>query len=98
MLGFLKVREEMELAGVYTEELFEDVVFQASEFFESSDRLHNDIKEQFEVDYKTNYRGMGVREKVASGIIDAYEQRTGKTLCPKPFAITMPSMVEEELV
>ena len=92
MLGFLKVREEMELANMYSEELFEDVFYQASEFFESSDRLHNDIKEQFELDYPTNYRGMGVREKVASGIIDAYEQQTGQTLCPKPFAITMPSV------
>jgi hypothetical protein len=97
MLGFLKVREEMELAKIYSEDLFEDVFYQASEFFESSDRLHNDIKEQFEADHPTNYRGMGVREKVASGIIDAYEQQTGQTLCPKPFAITMPSVeVEDE--
>lgn len=95
MLGFLKVREIMELEEVYSDELFEDVFYQASEFFESSDRLHNDIKEQFEEDYPTNYRGMGVREKVASGIIDAYEQRTGNTLCTKPFSITMPSMDEE---
>lgn len=95
MLGFLKVREEMVTAGVYSDELFEDVFYEASEFFESSDRLHNDIKEQFEEDYPTNYRGMGVREKVASGIIDAYEQRTGNTLCPKPFPVTMPSMDEE---
>tara|TARA_B110000503_G_scaffold86091_1_gene131091 strand:+ start:3053 stop:4051 length:999 start_codon:yes stop_codon:yes gene_type:complete len=101
MLGFLKVREVMENEGVFSDELFEDVIYQASEFFESSDRLHNDIKEQFEVDYPTNYRGMGVREKVASGIIDAYEQLTGKALCAKPFTITMPSMEvenEEELV
>jgi len=101
MLGFLKVREEMEAANVYSDELFEDVFYQASEFFESSDRLHNDIKEQFQVAYPTNYRGMGEREKIASGIIDAYEQRTGKTLCAKPFAITMPSMdeiYEEETV
>ncbi len=98
MLGFLKVREEMEAAKIYSDELFEDVFYHASEFFESSDRLHNDIKEQFQIDYPTNYRGMGVREKVASGIIDAYEQRTGETLCPKPFAIAMPSMdvVDEE--
>jgi hypothetical protein len=94
MLGFLKVRESMEEAGVYTDETFEDVFHYASEFFESSDRLHNDIKEQFEQTYPTNYRGMGVREKVASGIIDAYEQMSGKKLCPKPFEITMPSMVE----
>lgn len=90
MLGFLKVREEMVAANVYSDELFEDVFFQASEFFESSDRLHNDIKEQFEKEYPTNYRGMGVREKVASGIIDAYEKLSGKTLCPKPFHIDMP--------
>ena len=95
MLGFLKVREEMESAGVYSEDLFEDVFYQASEFFESSERLHNDIKEQFEADYPTNYRGMGVREKVASGIIDAYEQKTNKTLCSKPFAISMPYMDSE---
>lgn len=92
MLGFLKVREEMKTAGIYSDDLFEDVFYHASEFFESSDRLHNDIKEQFEEDYPTNYRGMGVREKVASGIIDAYEQRTKKTLCAKPFDITMPYM------
>lgn len=96
MLGFLKVREEMGAAGIYSDELFEDVFYQASEFFESSDRLHNDIKEQFEVAYPTNYRGMGVREKIASGIIDAYEQRTGKTLCPRPFNITMPYMDTED--
>lgn len=92
MLGFLKVREEMVSAGVYSDELFEDVFYRASEFFESSDRLHNDIKEQFEVEYPTNYRGMGVREKVASGIIDAYEKLTGKMLCSKPFNINMPKM------
>jgi hypothetical protein len=97
MLGFLKVREEMEAAGVYSDELFEDVFYHSSEFFESSDRLHNDIKDEFEVAYPTNYRGMGVREKVASGIIDAYEQRTGKILCPKPFAISMPYMKDEEV-
>lgn len=98
MLGFLKVRELMEAEDIYTDELFEEVIYNNAEFFESSDRLHNDIKEQFEKDYPTNYRGMGVREKVASGIIDAYEQRTGNTLCSKPFAITMPSMdeVDEE--
>jgi len=96
MLGFLKVREEMEAAGIYTDELFEDVFYHASEFFESSDRLHNDIKEQFKQDYSTNYRGMGVREKVASGIIDAYEQRTGNKLCSKPFPITMPAIVDAD--
>lgn len=96
MLGFLKVRELMVEAGIYTDELFEDVVYQASEFFENSDRLHNDIKDQFEYEYPTNYRGMGIREKVASGIIDAYEYKTDKTLVTKPFNITMP-VIEDEL-
>ena len=44
---------------------------------------------------------MGVREKVASGIIDVYEQLTNKTLVTKPFDISMPSMEkadEEETV
>lgn len=101
MLGFLKVREEMEAAKIYSDDLFEDVFYHTSEFFETSDRVHLDIKKEFEVKYPTNYRGMGEREKIASGIIDAYEQLTGKTLCPKPFSITMPSMVkvdEEETV
>ena len=62
------------------------------------DRLHNDIKEEFEVAYPTNYRGMGVREKVASGIIDAYEKMSKKTLVTKPFNISMPYIAEEEEV
>jgi hypothetical protein len=96
MLGFLKVRELMEEAEIYTDNLFEEVIYNNAEFFESSDRLHNDIKEQFEEDYPTNYRGMGVREKVASGIIDVYEQLTGNTLVAKPFDISMPSMEEAD--
>lgn len=96
MLGFLKVKELMLDAEVYTDELFEDVFYHCSNFFESCDRLHNDIKEQFEKDYSTNYRGMGVREKVASGIIDAYEQLSGNKLCDKPFEISMPAIEEKE--
>jgi hypothetical protein len=94
MLGFLKVKELMETSKKYTDSKFEDVFYHCSEFFESCDRLHNDIKDQFEHEYPTNYRGMGVREKIASGIIDVYEQRTGKKLVPKPFDITMPSLEE----
>jgi hypothetical protein len=96
MMGFLKVRDIMVDSNVYTDALFEDVFYQASEFFENSNSLHNDIKKEFEVAYPTNYRGMGEREKVASGIIDAYEQLSGNTLVAKPFAITMP-MIQEEL-
>ena len=90
MLGLLKVRELLTGAGIYTDDLFEDVVYQASEFFESSERLHLDIKDEFEKTYPTNYKGMGVREKIASGIIDAYEKKTNNQLVPKPFAINMP--------
>ena len=39
---------------------------------------------------RDSYKGMGVREKIASGIIDAYEKKSGKLLVPKPFAINMP--------
>lgn len=92
MLGFLKVLELLDDHNKYTDNKFEDVFYYCSEFFESCDRLHNDIKEQFEVDYPTNYRGMGVREKVASGIIDVYEQMSGKKLVDKPFDIELPSM------
>lgn len=95
MLGFLKVRELMVEANKYSDAKFEDVFYHCSEFFESCDRLHNDIKDEFEQEYPTNYRGMGVREKVASGIIDVYEQRTGKKLVTKPFEINMPSLEEE---
>lgn len=95
MLGFLKVRELMMESGKYSDNKFEDVFYHCSEFFESCDRLHNDIKDEFEQEYPTNYRGMGVREKVASGIIDVYEQRTGKKLVAKPFEISMPAFADE---
>lgn len=96
MLGLLKVRELMVGAGIYTDALFEDVIYQASEFFESSERLHLDIKDEFEKTYPTNYKGMGVREKIASGIIDAYEKKSNKSLVTKPFAINMPYIVHVE--
>ena len=95
MLGFLKVKELMEENDVYTDETFEDVFFHCSEFFESCDRLHNDIKDEFEQTYPTNYRGMGVREKVASGIINVYEKLSKQTLVPVPFIIDMPMINEE---
>jgi hypothetical protein len=96
MLGLLKVRELMIGSNIYTDDLFEDVIYQASEFFESSERLHLDIKDEFEKTYPTNYKGMGVREKIASGIIDAYEKKSGKLLAPKPFAINMPYITLQE--
>lgn len=98
MLGFLKVKELMEEHDVYTDETFEDVFFHCSEFFENCDRLHNDIKDEFEQEYPTNYRGMGVREKVASGIINVYEKLSKQPLVPMPFTIDMPMIDEEEEV
>lgn len=90
MMGFLKVRELMHVHGVYSDTLFEEVVDAASDYFESCERLHLDIKEEFEYQYPTNYKGMGVREKVASGIIAVYNLTHKTKLCPMPFSITMP--------
>jgi hypothetical protein len=42
---------------------------------------------------------MGVREKIASGIIDIYEKAKAVNLCNKPFEISMPTVnvhVEDE--
>lgn len=93
MLGFLKVKELMEFEGVYSDEIFENVFYACSEHFENFERIHLDIKDEFEVKYPTNYKGMGVREKVASGIINVYEKFYNKSLCTKPFDIDMPMMV-----
>lgn len=92
MLGLLKVRELLVKAEVYTDDVFEEIIFANAEFFESSERLHNDIKREFEKAYPTNYRGMGVREKVASGILDVYSQRVGASPVALPFAISMPAI------
>lgn len=92
MLGFLKLKSLLDANKIYSDDLMDDIFYHATQFFESSDRLHLDIKEEFEKTYPTNYKGMGVREKVASGIISAYEQLSGKTLCAMPFKITMPTI------
>jgi len=90
MMGFLKVKELMEQADVYNEDVFDDVFSSAAQFFESADRLHLDIKDEFAVTYPTNYRGMGVKEKIASGIIDVYQKAYNVTLVEQPFNIDMP--------
>lgn len=92
MLGFLKLKSILDDNKIYDDNLMDDIFYRATQFFESSDRLHLDIKNEYQKAYPTNYKGMGVREKVASGIISAYEQLTGKTLCTMPFAITMPTI------
>jgi hypothetical protein len=91
MMGFLKLKELMQQNGVYSDQLFDDAFYAASEFFEDSNRLHLDIKHQFQVEYPTNYQGMGLREKIASGIIDAYEKINGFAFpVAKPFDVDMP--------
>ena len=60
------------------------------DFFEDCKRMELDITEQFKLRYNTNHLGMGVREKMASGILNVYEKATGKTLAPMPFEIDMP--------
>jgi len=91
MMGFLKLKDLMVQNGVYTDQLFDDAYYAASEFFEDSNRLHLDIKHQFQVKYPTNYQGMGLREKIASGIIDAYEKINNIPFpVAKPFAVDMP--------
>lgn len=92
MMGFLKVKELMEAAGIFSETLFDDVFAESAAHFENADRLHLDIKDEFVYAYPTNYKGMGVKEKVASGIINVYEKATGKKLVPMPFVIDMPMM------
>jgi hypothetical protein len=50
------------------------------------------INHAFQTKYPTNYKGMGVREKIASGIIDIYEKAKAVNLCNKPFEISMPTV------
>jgi len=92
MIGLLKVKELMEQEGVFTDAKFDDVFAECAAYFETADRLHLDIKDEFAVTYPTNYKGMGVKEKVASGIINVYEKATGQKLVDKPFDIDMPMM------
>lgn len=92
LMGLLKVRELLEDKESFTEDLFDDIFAECADYFESADRLHLDIKDEFAVAYPTNYKGMGVKEKIASGIINVYEKATGDYLCDKPFDIDMPMM------
>ena len=99
VLGLLKVREIMVDEGVWNDSVFNDVVFECSNWAETNKDLHLNINHSFKTTYPTNYKGMGVREKIASGIIDIYEQAKGKTLCTKPFTINVPKVpvkVDEE--
>lgn len=93
MMGFLKVKELLEENNVFSEILFDDIFAECAEYFESADRLQLDIKNEFSVTYPTNYKGMGVKEKIASGILNVYEKATGNIICNKPFEIDMPMMM-----
>jgi len=95
MLGFLKVRELMIDQNAFSDQIFNDMFYEASNYSESNKDLHLAINHAFEQTYPTNYKGMGVREKVASGVIDLYEQAKGKKLCDKPFDIKMPTMHDQ---
>jgi hypothetical protein len=92
MCGLLQLKELMVQEGVFTDAKFDDVFAECAAYFETADRLHLDIKDEFAVTYPTNYKGMGVKEKVASGIINVYEKATGKKLVDSPFEIDMPMM------
>jgi hypothetical protein len=89
-LGFLKLREILVDDGLWNDSTFNDVVFECSNYAETNKDLHLGINHAFQTTYPTNYKGMGVREKIASGIIDIYEKAKGVTLCDKPFEISMP--------
>jgi hypothetical protein len=98
-LGFLKVREIMVDSGLWNDSTFNDVVFECSNYAETNKDLHLGINHAFQTKYPTNYKGMGVREKIASGIIDIYEKAKAVNLCNKPFEISMPTVnvhVEDE--
>lgn len=98
VLGFLKAREVLIAEDKYTDSVFKDLFYEASQRFESGKELHLSVNHAFEKRYPTNYKGMGVREKVASGIIAVWEQAKNKKLADKPFEISIPmiKIVEEE--
>lgn len=94
LLGLLEVKKLMELASVYDDHTFNELLYQLTRYFESADRLHRDIKDEFKVLSPTNYKALGAREKVASGIINVHYKQTGCLLADPPFEIDMP-MIED---
>ena len=97
MLGFLKLKEILEYQNAYTEELLSDIILECSSYFDSAKDMHLHINHAFMNTYPTNYKGMGVREKIASGIISIYEQVKPGYTFPKPFEITI-SILADEMV
>ena len=96
MMGFLKVKELLENADLYTDDLLDDIFAECNAHFEDMNRLHLDIKDEFKLAYPTNYQGMGNTEKVASGIINVYEKATDTSILPLPFSIDIPMMIDNE--
>jgi hypothetical protein len=98
MLGIGKVFLLLKAEGKLTDSVRKDVGAALFANFEDSDRLHLDIKEQFATTYPSNYKGMNAMEKVASGIIDVYQQHYNKSIeIDKPFDIVMPLMIEQSV-
>jgi len=102
MLGYLKVRELMRESGDIPtdqfESIFNDMFYYPQQWFTNSKKLHAYIHRQFVINHSTNYKGMGHREQVASGIIDIYEQNTGNKILTKPFPISIPLIEDKEIV
>lgn len=90
ILGFLKLRELLIDNDKYSDSLFRDLFYFCSQHFMSGKDFHLSVNHAFQKTYPTNYKGMGVREKVASGIISIYEQCSNSKLIDKPFDITVP--------
>jgi hypothetical protein len=95
MLGFLKLKEILVFEKQYTEDLLTDIISECSNYFSSAKDMHLHINHAFEKTYPTNYKGMGVREKIASGIISIYEQAKPDFVSAKPFAIDVSIMADE---
>jgi hypothetical protein len=95
MLGIGKVLFLLKEKNLLTDNTVSEIGAALFANFDDSNRLHLDIKEQFSKDHPSNYKGMNAMEKVASGIIDVYEQHYKKNIgVAKPFDITMPVMVD----
>lgn len=97
VLGFLKLRDMLIHENVFNDSVFRDCFYEVSLRYESGKSLHLGINHNFQKEYPTNYKGMGVREKQASGIISIYRQATGKFLIEQPFEINI-SVIDQNMV
>jgi len=79
MLGFLKVRELLIEQNVFSDSIFNDIFYESSLYSDGAKELHLSINHAFQFTYPTNYKGMGVREKVASGVISLYDKQKARS-------------------